>query len=75
MLNQVLEIMSDVSLDKLYKEISKRAVSERSVAIALLTVNGRYCYSGDDVECCEDGQVLPNYEQKGGGASNLLNSC
>ena len=39
MLYQVLEIMPDLPLDNLYKEISKRTVSERSVATASLTVN------------------------------------
>ena len=52
MLYQVLEIMPDLSLDKLYEEISKLKVIERSVATASLTVNGRYCYcySRDDIE-------------------------
>ena len=49
-LYQLLEIMLNLSLDKLYKAISKWTVSERSVATKSLTVNGRYCHSGDDVE-------------------------
>ena len=75
MLYQVLEIMPDLSLDKLYKKISKRTVSETLVATASLTVNGRYCYSGEDVEHREDGHVVANYEQKGSGAPNLLYAC
>ena len=49
-LYQMLEIMPDLSLDKLHEKISKRTVNERSVATASLTVNGRYCFSRDDVE-------------------------
>ena len=75
MLYQVLEIMPDLSLDKLYKEINKRTVSERSIATASLTVNGRYRYSGEDVEHREGGHVLANYEQKGGAVSNPFFAC
>ena len=50
MLYQALEITPDLSLDNLYKETSKRSESERAVATTSLTVNGRYCYSEDDVE-------------------------
>ena len=66
--------MHDLSLGKLYKEISKRLVSERTVATASLTVNRRYCYSGEDVERREGGHVLANYEQKGDTASNSFNT-
>ena len=38
MLYQILEIMYDLSLDKLYKEISRRTVSERSVPTAFFIV-------------------------------------
>ena len=38
----VLDIMTDLSHDKLYKETSKRTVSEKSVSMALIA---RYCQS------------------------------
>ena len=75
MLYQVLEIIPDLSLDKLYKEINKRIVSERLVATASLTVNGRYCYFVENVDRREGGHVLAIYEQKGGAASNSLHPC
>ena len=38
-------------------------------------MNGRYYYSGEDVEHREGGHVLENYEQKGFAASNSFQPC
>ena len=59
MLYKVLENIPELSLVKLYKEISKRTVSERSNATASLIVNRRYCYS-EEIERREGGHMLAN---------------
>ena len=64
-LYQVLVIMPEFSLDKLYKKISKRTASEKSVAIASLPVNGRYYYSGMTSSTCGVDMSLQIMNRKG----------